>query len=150
MPTEILELQKDVAQLTAIVDKMDTTIARVTDLAGEVSKIMAVQSARLEQQERTLDKLVTFIDHRREQVDVKFGVLQDSMNIKVEVFMKELKSLSDKYDDREDKIKSSIVETKSFLQIQVDNLKKYMYMSMGAVGILSLFSDVIMKKLGFS
>ena len=100
----LIEVEKEVGQLTTLVDRIDTTLTKLTDLSTTVSQILAVQGNRLEVQEKAGEKLENLIETRRidnekalRQVSTRIDDLEtylyDDMKKNNEDVIKEIKDL---------------------------------------------------------
>ena len=100
----LIEVEKEVGQLTTLVDRIDTTLTKLTDLSTTVSQILAVQGNRLEVQEKAGEKLENLIETRRidnekalRQVSTRIDDLEtdlyDDMKKNNEDVIKEIKYL---------------------------------------------------------
>lgn len=62
-------LQKDMAQVGALVDRLDVTIEKLTEVSSTVSQLLAVQGNRLEFQEKVAERLQDLVEKRRQETD---------------------------------------------------------------------------------
>ena len=62
-------LQKDMAQVGALVDRLDVTIEKLTEVSTTVSQLLAVQGNRLEFQEKVAERLQELVEKRRQEMD---------------------------------------------------------------------------------
>lgn len=84
---KVFDLQREVGQLITTHNKLDVMLDRLTVLSQDISKLLAVQSARLEQQERVGNTLTGMIEKRKEEVDkelanieLKFDKIHEKMD----------------------------------------------------------------------
>jgi len=100
----LIEVEKEVGQLTTLVGRIDTTLTKLTDLSTTVSQILAVQGNRLEVQEKAGEKLENLIETRRidnekaiRQVDIRIDDLETDLYEEIknnnEDVIKEIKDL---------------------------------------------------------
>jgi Ran GTPase-activating protein (RanGAP) involved in mRNA processing and transport len=100
----LIEVEKEVGQLTTLVGRIDTTLTKLTDLSTTVSQILAVQGNRLEVQEKAGEKLENLIETRRidnekaiRQVDIRIDDLESDLYEEIknnnEDVIKEIKDL---------------------------------------------------------
>jgi DNA repair exonuclease SbcCD ATPase subunit len=69
--SDVAELQRNMAQINVLVERMDTTIEKLTELSSNVSKLLAVHEERLEQYEKINEKLVENAERRRDEIENK-------------------------------------------------------------------------------
>lgn len=84
---KVFDLQREVGQVVVTNNKLDIMLDRLTVLSQDISKLLAVQSARLEQQERVGNTLTGIIEKRKEEVDkelanieLKFDKIHEKMD----------------------------------------------------------------------
>lgn len=65
----VMTLQKDMAQVGTLVDRLDVTIEKLTEVSSTVSQLLAVQGNRLEFQEKIQEKLQELVEKRRVETD---------------------------------------------------------------------------------
>ena len=65
----VSSLQKDMAQVGSLVDRLDVTIEKLTEVSSTVSQLLAVQGNRLEFQEKIQEKLQDLVEKRRQETD---------------------------------------------------------------------------------
>ena len=61
---EVSALRADMAQINTLVDRLDITIEKLTEVSTNVSQLLAVQGSRLDQQERSSSQLSLLIEKR--------------------------------------------------------------------------------------
>jgi chromosome segregation ATPase len=61
LSSEMVSTQKEVAQINIIVERLETAIAKITDVSSTVSRLLAVQDNKIDYQEKTLNKLANDI-----------------------------------------------------------------------------------------
>jgi uncharacterized coiled-coil protein SlyX len=66
---DVTSLQKDMAQVGTLVDRLDVTIEKLTEVSSTVSQLLAVQGNRLEFQEKVASKLEDLVEKRRQETD---------------------------------------------------------------------------------
>jgi len=74
------DVEREVSHLTSVVDRIDMTLTKLTDLSTTVSQILAVQGNRLEVQEKVGDKLEKLIETRRLESEASFKDIQDKIS----------------------------------------------------------------------
>lgn len=134
----ISTLQQDMAQVGALVDRLDITIEKLTEVSTRVSELLAVQGSRLEAQEKTSEQLQELIEKRRVETD---------SNIK-EVYIRVEKVEKDLYDEIEasqQKVLKEIKEMRAESTLQhnelkgkVNHIEKWMWTIIGGLGIITL------------
>jgi SMC interacting uncharacterized protein involved in chromosome segregation len=134
----ISTLQQDMAQVGALVDRLDVTIEKLTEVSTRVSELLAVQGSRLEAQEKASEQLQELIEKRRIETDT---------NIK-EVYIRVEKVERDLYDEIEASQQKVLKEIKEMraesttqhneLKSKVTHIEKWMWTIIGGLGIITL------------
>lgn len=66
---DVHDPQKDMAQVGTLVDRLDVTIEKLTEVSTTVSQLLAVQGNRLDFQEKVAAKLEDLIEKRRVETE---------------------------------------------------------------------------------
>ena len=72
-------IETEVSQLNSVVDRIDITLTKLTDLSTTVSQILAVQGNRLEVQEKAGEKLEKIIETRRLETESAIKDLKENI-----------------------------------------------------------------------
>lgn len=137
------EVEREVGQLSTVVDRIDITLTKLTDLSTTVSQILAVQGNRLEVQEKAGEKLEKLIETRR---------LDNERAIKeVNERIDELES--DLYADIKDNNEKVIEEIKELrkegttqhddISKRMTRIEKWMWLFIGGGAVLGFILDKI-------
>ena len=62
---DVYQLKADMAQINTLVDRLDITITKLTEVSTNISELLAVQTNRLETQEKLSSKLFEIIEKRK-------------------------------------------------------------------------------------
>lgn len=68
LSTDVVGVQKEVAQINIIVERLETAIAKITDVSSTVSRLLAVQDNKIDYQEKTLTKLADDISTTQKKI----------------------------------------------------------------------------------
>lgn len=141
----ISTLQQDMAQVGTLVERLDVTIEKLTEVSTRVSELLAVQGTRLENQEKVSEQIQALIEKRRVETDT---------NIK-DVYLRVEKVEKDLYDEIEASQEKVLTEIKEMraestqqhneLKGKVNRLEKWMWTCIGAVVVISFAIQVIIK-----
>lgn len=136
-------LQKDMAQVGVLVDRLDITIEKLTEVSSTVSQLLAVQGTRLQQQEKTAGHLQELIESRRQEMDNNIKLIYNRIE-KVET------DIYDEMEDNKDKILSELKELRTEganqhneMNIRMSRFEKYVYAALAVGGVLVWFIDKI-------
>lgn len=141
----ITTLQQDMAQVGTLVERLDVTIEKLTEVSSHVSELLAVQGTRLEMQEKASANLQELVEKRRVEFDT---------NIK-DVYYRVEKVEKDLYDEIEasqEKVLKEIKEMRAEstsqhneLKGKVQRLEKWMWTVIGGLAALTFLIEVGLK-----
>ena len=141
----ISTLQQDMAQVGTLVERLDVTIEKLTEVSTRVSELLAVQGTRLENQEKVSEQIQTLVEKRRVETDT---------NIK-DVYIRVERVEKDLYDEIEASQVKVLREIKEMraesttqhneLKGKVNRLEKWMWTCIGAIVVISFVIQVGIK-----
>ena len=140
---DVVKLKSDMAQINVLVDRIDVTIEKLTEVSKNISELLAVQANRLEFQEKITQQLSVLMEKRRDESEENIRYLREEME-KVEKDLN--KVLDEKYHDILDEIKSirdNNSKQHQQMQDKFSQFERWMWMvSGGAVIIAFLLSKI--------
>jgi len=74
-------------------DKIEEAISKLSSVAADVSKMLAVHDQRLIQQEKLSDNISTQLEKRKEEVDKKFDLVYETIKSGDESIKQEIKKI---------------------------------------------------------
>jgi len=117
-------------------NKLEEAISKMSDVASDMSKMLAVHEQRLQQQEKLSDSIGTKLEKRNDEVDKKFDQVYDAIKAGDDAIITEMKKIAD-------------IREKQFatLNDKISKIEKWRWMVIGgamAAGYgLSLFSNLV-------
>ena len=141
--TEVELLKRDFAQLTAVAEKLDVAIDKLSSVATSLDRMIAVHENRLEYHDQIDKELFTLIEDRRKEAKEQFQSLHQRVS-----------SMRDDFDDQINTNTQNLVNllqdhNKSEqahhdeLNARLDKLEKWRWLVMGAaVAFGFLFSQM--------
>lgn len=123
--SNVSALQQDMAQVGLLVERLDVTIEKLTEVSSSVSQLLAVQGNRLEFQEKIQEKLQELVEKRRVETDVAINNVYNRIE-KVE------KDLQVDISDTEDKILDKLDDIKS----RMNRIEKWLWMVLGGSAVI--------------
>lgn len=139
----VSSLQQDMAQVGALVDRLDVTIEKLTEVSSTVSQLLAVQGNRLEFQEKVAEKLQDLVEKRRQETDTSIKEVYNRVE-KVE------KDLQKDIDDNQIEVIKEIKDLRTEGQNQhkemndrIGRLEKWMWTLGGAAIIIAVLFNKI-------
>ena len=101
-------------------DRIEDSISKLTEIANDLNKIIAVHDQRLLHQEKDSEVLFKMVETRRKEQDDKLQEVYDTIDDKEEKVLREIKNVRD--------------ETRSHfttLNQKMAQVEKYMWMAVG-------------------
>jgi monomeric isocitrate dehydrogenase len=131
----VSSLQKDMAQVGALVDRLDVTIEKLTEVSTSVSQLLAVQETRLEFHEKVQEKLQDLVEKRRQETDDNIKSvynriekvekdLQGDMEHTEDRIIKKIEEMQKASSDQHEKINNGITQ-------RIDRLERWMWTVVG-------------------
>jgi len=122
---DIIEIKKDMSSISAVVGRMDITIEKLTEVSSNISKILAVQTEKVEQTIKIQDRLADVIERRREEVNKDFEEIYEKMSKDKDKIFDEIKKLREEQQKQHESINSKI-----------SNIEKMMWLYMGGFSVI--------------
>ena len=116
---DVTELQKSMAQISLLVEKMDITIEKLTDLSSTVTTLLAVHEQRLVYNEQTKDSINDLLNKNRIETTDKIKDIYTILEKKNEDLSHKLEVFSEKIDK------------------SVNGMQKYIWIATGAAAIIA-------------
>jgi septation ring formation regulator EzrA len=133
---DISHLRKDMAVVGALVDRLDTTIDKLTDISNSVSSLLAVHETKLTTQEILSKQLADLVETRRVETDEKVQLLHN----RISNGEKEIKEQIDQqYDELMTEIKAMRAESvaqHNTLSERITTMEKWMWLVVGGSGVV--------------
>ena len=101
-------------------DRIEDSINKLTEIANDLNKIIAVHDQRLLQQEKDSEVLFKMVESRRKEQEDKLQEVYDTIDDKEEKVLKEIKNVRDE-------TRTNFTE----LNQKMAQVEKYMWMAVG-------------------
>lgn len=135
--SDVTSLQKDMAQIGVLVDRLDVTIEKLTEVSTTVSRLLAVQENRLENQEKITDKLQTSFEvHKSENAQAVKEIYEKISHVE-EDLLKDLDSNQDKVIKKIDELKAEGTKQHGEMGDRISRLEKWMWILVGGGTVLA-------------
>lgn len=125
------DLQKDMAQVGTLVDRLDVTIEKLTEVSTTVSQLLAVQGNRLDFQEKVAAKLEDLIEKRRVETETM------------------IKDLHKKIDDGQKASSEQHSTMNKDIVERIGKIEKFVWMSLGGGAVIGFILSRIPWQLLF-
>lgn len=133
---DVSYLRKDMAVVGALVDRLDTTIDKLTDISNSVSNLLAVHETKLTSQEIISKQLSDLVEARRVETDEKIQILHE----RISSGERELKeNIDEQYDELMKEIKEMRAESATqhnTLSERITTMEKWMWTVIGGSAIV--------------
>ena len=80
LATDVSYLHKDMAVVSKLVERLDTTIDKLTDISNNVSNLLAVHETKLSSQEIITKQISDLVEARRVETDDKIQILHERIS----------------------------------------------------------------------
>jgi ABC-type siderophore export system fused ATPase/permease subunit len=131
------------AVVGALVDRLDTTIDKLTDISTSVSSLLAVHETKLTSQEIISKQLSELVEARRVETDDKIQILHE----RISSGERELKiSIDEQYDELMKEIKEMRAESANqhtTLSERITKMEKWMWTVIGGSAIVGGLITII-------
>lgn len=129
-------LRKDMAVVGALVDRLDTTIDKLTDISNSVSSLLAVHETKLTSQEIISKQLADLVEARRVETDDKIQILHE----RISSGEREIKEkIDDQYDELMKEFKEMRAESTlqhNTLSDRITTMERWMWTVIGGSAIV--------------
>lgn len=136
LATDVSYLHKDMAVVSKLVERLDTTIDKLTDISNNVSNLLAVHETKLSSQEIITKQISDLVEARRVETDEKVKLLHE----RISSGERELKaSIDDQYDELMKEIKEMRAESTvqhNTLSDRITTMEKWMWTVLGGSAIV--------------
>lgn len=133
---DVSYLLKDMAVVGALVDRLDTTIDKLTDISNNVSSLLSVHETKLTTQEILSKQLSDLVEARRVETEEKIQLLHDRISSGE-------REIKDKIDDQYDELMKEFKEMRAeattrynTLSSRINAMEKWMWTVIGGSAIL--------------
>jgi len=133
---DVSYLRKDMAVVGALVDRLDTTIDKLTDISNSVSSLLAVHETKLTSQEIISKQLADLVEARRVETDDKIQILHERI-CSGEREIKE--KIDDQYDELMKEFKEMRAESTTqhnTLSDRITTMERWMWTVIGGSAIV--------------
>jgi hypothetical protein len=106
-------------------DKIEEAISKLSSVASDMSRMLAVHDQRLQQQEKMSDTIGAQLEKRKDEVDKKFDLVYETIKSGDESIKQEIKKIVDARDKQIDGANEKI-----------SRLEKWQWMVMGGSAVI--------------
>lgn len=140
---DVSYLKQDMAVVGNLVERLDTTIDKLTDISNSISNLLSVHEEKIVSQEIISKQTTELIEKRRVETDDKIQLL----HARISSGEREIKeSIDDQYDELMKEIKEMRAESvtqHNALSERITTMEKWMWVVVGGAIVASLLLDKI-------
>lgn len=141
---EVAILKTDMAQINVLVDRLDLTIAKLTEVSTTVSQLLAVQGNRLEQQEKAASQFSILLEKRRDEAAESNEIMHKRISSAEKEFQTEIGKLNDKILDEMKAMRAESKTQHDELSEKMSKLEKWVWVVSGGGAVVGfLLSHVV-------
>lgn len=133
---DVSYLRKDMAVVGALVDRLDMSIDKLTDISNSVSSLLAVHETKLTSQEIISKQLADLVEARRVETDDKIQILHE----RISSGEREIKEkIDDQYDELMKEFKEMRAESTlqhNTLSDRITTMERWMWTVIGGSAIV--------------
>jgi hypothetical protein len=130
-------LKKDVVTMSALLEKFDTTIDKMQEIASSLSRMVSLQEQRLENQEKTTAEMQSVLEMRRIETNNNIKDIYNRINTVN-------KELTDKIEDSEKSILAELKKLRDEIQKEDTGISKRLgQIEMWKYGIAAIISFLL-------
>lgn len=132
----VSHLQQDMAQVGALVDRLDVTIEKLTEVSSTVSQLLAVQGNRLEFQEKVQERLQELVEKRRLETESYVKDLYSKIDSVEKELYNEIEASQDKVLKEIKEMRVESINQHNELKSKVQRAEKWMWMMVGGGAVI--------------
>lgn len=141
LATSVENLKNDMAKIGLLVDRLDVTIEKLTEVSANVTQLLAIHGSRLEFQERIQEKLSAMMETRRQETETALEKVHNKIDKVQADTREELSDLDQSMSDKFDDIKNLLTTQHESHNAKISKLETWMWTVMGGATVLIFLID---------
>lgn len=137
--TEIELIKKDVSSLSMVIEKLDVTIDKLTDVSNGLNRMISVHEQQITRQDQADKELFQLIEMRRKESNESYEVLHKKMSEQKEKLESHVEKLFENVMTEIKELRQDQTEHHKVMLDRVEHLEKWKWFVVGiatAVGFL--------------
>lgn len=142
-------LQTDMTKVGMLVDRLDVTITKLSDISNNFSQMLAVHEAKITAHETTTKHVLDLIENRRNYVEKRLHATETKimagekelikrMDQQYDDIIHEIKTMRAELLDRSKEDQQSVADQISEVEKRMTLLERWQWKAAGAIGVFSL------------
>lgn len=136
LANNVSTLQQDMAQVGLLVDRLDITIEKLTEVSSSVSQLLAVQGSRLEFQEKIQEKLQDLMEKRRVETDSAINMVYKRIEKVEKDIQEDVLHTEEKILKRLDELKDERTAQFDRMNNRMNRIEKWLWMVLGGSAVI--------------
>lgn len=133
---DVSYLKQDMAKVGVLVDRLDVTIDKLTEVSSSVSKLLAVHEMKLASQEITQKETIDLVEKRRQETETKVELL----HARISSGEREIKqAMEEQYDEIMSELKEMRKEASNqhkAMNDRISKMEKWMWTVVGGAIVI--------------
>lgn len=138
-------LQQDMAQVGTLVERLDVTIEKLTEVSAHVSELLAVQGTRLQIQEKVSAQLEELVEKRRIETDANIKDVYTRVEKVEREIYREIEHTQAKVLSEIKEMRQESTSQHNELKGKVNRLEKWMWTMIGGLTVITLILQIGVK-----
>jgi len=138
---EVGQLKTDMAQVNTLVDRLDLTIEKLTEVSTTVSQLLAVQGSRLEQQEKSSAQFSMLLEKRRDEAMENADMLHKRITSAEKDFKQEIEKLNNKILDEMKAMREDNSRQQAEMIKKITDLEKWVWIVSGGAAVVGFLAS---------
>ena len=138
---EVGQLKTDMAQVNTLVDRLDLTIEKLTEVSTTVSQLLAVQGSRLEQQEKSSAQFSMLLEKRRDEAMENADMLHKRITSAEKDFKQEIEKLNNKILDEMKAMREDNARQQAEMIKKITDLEKWVWIVSGGAAVVGFLAS---------
>jgi len=143
LASAVSSLQSEVSQIGALVERLDLTIEKLTEVSTTVSQLLAVQGNRLDFQEKIQEKLQDLVEKRRLETETSIKEIYARIEKVERGFHQDMGAMEGRIITQIDSLQSSGTAQHKQINIDLDSrinrIEKWMWTIIGGGAVITFF-----------
>ena len=136
------------AKVDTLVERLDVTIEKLTEVSANVSQLLAVQENRLVTQEKMADKLQEHLENNKKETEISFKEVYSKISMIEKELTEDMEETKDKVIQRIDELSKEGTGQHNALNDRISKIERYMWILIGGatiIGFLLNNSEILSK-----
>lgn len=145
MNNDVVVLQKDIDQISTVVERLEAAIAKLTDVSSDISRLLAVQDSKIGYHEKTITKLIEDVADHKKEIDT--ALTQHQMNvIKLETDLeKDMENFHNKIFDEIKSLRSEMNKSNREINDKINKIQTMIYAAIGGGVVIVFIVNQVVK-----